>query len=661
MCRLLIISIIFSLAGIIPGLTANGQAPLSELPLPKLETRLADIDRDLDHLVRYSLRSGIGSIGHRSIVHANSKHREWVQIMLGDGARFDEVVLVPVISHDNKLGLRSDGFPAEFRIFAGNNTDTNGAVLATFTAADKLLPRIAPVVIPCPSTTASWIRVEATTLSPRSFDGRCELELSEIFVFDGPDNIALHRPVQVSSADGAPNWPRHPSRVVDGFTPYLMHSAQGASSIAYLSPTLAKGLPVSLTIDLGIPCPLNRIHLHAIDVDDVIPQSHSYDFSLPDHLVIEGANRSDFSDAVPLTTFRSLSPFDRGPLIMLRFPETECRYVRLTVLDICKTPVDNPGSPELGFSEIEIFSKSGNVALHKQVTASIRSNEDKNRSLSHLTDGANFFGRILPLRDWMEQLARRHDLEGERVLVARELTRRYERQKVIVQRLSWLAALLLAGLAFTILIDRLLRIREVARIKERLAADLHDEIGANLHTIAMLSDLADDTRGTPDEHSLFLRRIRAMTEQSDTAVRHFADLLNTNGLYTALAADMRRASERIMSRFEQDVMIEGEEHLLTLKAGTGFDLFLFYKECLVNIIRHSGATRFSTRLKATDRELQLTVTDNGRGLAGNGPPRIPPSLKRRAKIMGAKLAVESPAGGGTRIMLTLRTRRWWRS
>jgi signal transduction histidine kinase len=201
----------------------------------------------------------------------------------------------------------------------------------------------------------------------------------------------------------------------------------------------------------------------------------------------------------------------------------------------------------------------------------------------------------------MEQLARRHDLNNERILVAQELSRRDARQKVLLQRMTWLAALLVAGLAFTVLIDRLLRLRGVARIKERLAADLHDEIGANLHTIDMLSDLAEDAKADAGELSMLLLRIRAMTRRSSTAVRHFAGLLNANGLYTDLASDIRRASERIMDKFEQDVTVEGGEHLHKLDASTGFDLFLFYKECLVNIIRHSGATRFSTRLAAAPR------------------------------------------------------------
>ena len=356
-----------------------------------------------------------------------------------------------------------------------------------------------------------------------------------------------------------------------------------------------------------------------------------------------------------LTVFQSHSPYDRGPLIILPFPETSCRFVRLTALKSAEDPEVSNTLSSIGFAEIEIFSRELNVALDKPFTTSFEQ-PNRSRTLSSLTDGANYYGKILSVRAWVEQLARRHDLQQERATVEQEMTSRYARQKILLQRVSWLAALLVAGLLFTILIDRMLRLREVARIKERLAADLHDEIGANLHTISMLSDLADDAKEAPDELSMLHGRIRSMTERSGTAVRHFADLLNANGLYTDLISDIRRTSERIMAKFDKDIVITGEEHIKTLSSSTCFDLLLFYKECLVNISRHSGATRFSMRLVVTEKELCLTVSDNGKGVSD----RTSDSLKRRARLMGATLVSETPAAGGTSIRLTLRTRRWGR-
>ncbi len=628
---------------------------LQDQPLSQVERRLAEIDDTLRTLARYSLRSGVGPIGHRSQAHTDGAHTEWVEIALGQEATFDEIVLVPAIRYDAAQGFGADGFPVEFKIRAGKAHDTNGTVLASFETAAKLLPRIAPVLIPCPGTTASWVRLEATLLSPRAFDGKYNLELAELMIFAGEENLALLMPVRTSSCGEGPySKARHPAYLTDGFLPYLMQASQGKPSIAYISPPIAERSPW-LLMDLEASRPVNRIHLHAVDVDDVFPQSVPYDFCLPRHLVVEGANRADFSDRVRLTALQSHSPYDRGPLMILPFSENSCRFVRLTALQSAEDSEVSNTLSTIGFAEIEIFSKGLNVALDKSFTTSFEQ-PNLSRTLSSLTDGANYYGKILSIKAWVEELSLRHDLQQERARVENEMKLRYARQKILLQRVSWLAALLIAGLIFTILIDRMVRLREVARIKERLAADLHDEIGANLHTIGMLSDLAEDAKEAPDELSMLHGRIRSMTERSGTAVRHFADLLNANGLYTDLISDIRRTSERIMAKFDKNIVIEGEEHIKTFSSRTCFDLLLFYKECLVNISRHSGATRFSMRLAVTEKELCLTVSDNGKGVSD----RTSDSLRRRARLMGATLVSETPAAGGTSIRLTLRTRRWGR-
>jgi len=213
--------------------------------------------------------------------------------------------------------------------------------------------------------------------------------------------------------------------------------------------------------------------------------------------------------------------------------------------------------------------------------------------------------------------------------------------------------LLAVGIVVIALIDRMGKMREIARVKERFAADLHDELGANLHAIGLLSDLAADARDDPEESAMLHERIRAVTERTGTAMRHCTDILEANGLYTGLTADMRRAAGRIMAKLDHDFSVTGEAHLNRLKPRTRVDLFLFYKECLVNISRHSGATRFSTQLMADGREVRLTVSDNGQGVK-----EVPASLRRRARLLRARVAVESPSDGGTCITLTLRVTRW---
>ena len=168
------------------------------------------------------------------------------------------------------------------------------------------------------------------------------------------------------------------------------------------------------------------------------------------------------------------------------------------------------------FSEIEIYSEGENVALGKKVTTSFKELSPE-RSIDALTDGWNLYGDILPVRQWMNELAHRYALENERPVIVAELRVRYDKQKNRLELITWLAAVLAVGIVITILVMRIIRMRQIALIRERLAADLHDELGADIHTIGLLSDLAELTTDDTEQLKTLHRRIRSETERSATA------------------------------------------------------------------------------------------------------------------------------------------------
>lgn len=651
------------IAVLLSGLLLAPECRAAAQSISELEQRLEAIDAELEQLASYSLRNGVGPVGYRSLPQTDPNQTEWIQIELGENTTFDQIVLVPTIWRDTQTGLRADGFPQAFKIIAGNSGDTEGTVIAHYKKSDRLLPRIAPLLIHCPATTASWLRLETITLSPRIWDGQYVLQLSEIMVFRGEENIALHKPVTTSSPDIPLDAARDKRFLVDGFVPYLMDAATGQQSTSYVS-SIGIGEHPSLSIDLGRVLPVNRIHLYASDLSDTIPQSLLDGFGVPPRLLVEGANQADFSDAVQLFEYRKTSIYDTGPIIMRRFTETACRYIRLTATEPFmqyKAHDRNSGS-RMGFGEIEIYSQGRNVALGKSFETNY---EDAAymRTLYRLTDGHNFYGLILPIRSWMSELAQRHELEVERPIIVAALQQGYERQKINLRRMIWLAAVLVAGIAFTILINRMLRLHSVFTIRERIAANLHDELGANLQTIGMLGELAKDeveATGTHAELAELVEivdEIRAVGKKTSAAARTCTNMLETPGLNDDLIAEMTQTSNLFLADLEHDITFEGEDMLRQIRPRARIDIYLFYKECLTNILRHSGATRASIRITGTKREVRLTVTDNGSGLGESKENGIPASLKRRARLLGAKLSVESPSTGGTSITLIYRRRR----
>jgi signal transduction histidine kinase len=617
-----------------------------------LEQRLKEIDAQLATLANYSLGSGIGAIGYRSSSCPDENHPEWVEIDFGQSVPLDEVVLVPAIRRDAEMGFQADAFPMAFRLVAGNGADrTGGRVVAEYDAGSGILPRIAPLTIALDGGPAAWIRLETRQLSPRAFDGRHALQLAEILAFSGERNVALRRPAATSpNTDSSTAWGK--KYLVDGVMPYLMDAAHGKQSVAYLN-TDQQGEHPSLVIDLQERLPVSRIHLHAVDQSDTLPQAYAGDIGIPRRLLVEGADRADFSDAQTLLDLNMETIYDMGPIMMWSFPETRCRYIRLTSTEPSDASLYGESHPRFGFAEIEVFSHDRNVALGKPASASY-SKSPQLRPLANLTDGRNMYGNILPIRDWLSQLALRHELESERPRVVAELNHGYAHQKATLRRMGWLAALLATGTAIIVLIDRIIRQRAIFRTREQIAADLHDELGANIHAIGLLGDLAQAAKQSPEKLDKLLQRMRALTERTGAAARYCTNLLEAEGLYEDLVEDMRRSSARIAADLSHSIAFEGEEMLRRLKPRKRIDLFLFYKECLINIIRHSGATEVSARLKADSRQLELVITDNGHGLNGE----VPESLKRRARLLGAQVASGKSESGGTRISLRLKLKKF---
>ena len=654
----------FSALAILLCLCSLGSAEVlsRQTSISKHKQQLAEINSQLTRLANYNPRSGVGVGGYRSSRQNQANHLEWVEIDLGQTYKIDEVILVPEIRRSTNTTLLTDGFPEAFRILAGTAADQKGKVIASYTSDDNILPRIAPLVIACAGIEASWIRLETTTLSPRAWNGGYALHLFEMLVFSGHENVALHQPVKASSQNVQASDKYNPALLVDGFLPYVMDTAKGERSPAFVA-TSPPDQPGYLSIDLGKAQTLDQVHLHAVDLSDAIPQKRFNNFGMPRHMIVEGANAEDFNDATTLTEFKVASVFEAGPILMKRFPASSCRYVRLRVLEPNIEVSPEAGAPaysNIGFAEIELFSHGINVAKAKQADGNYGFSSF-NRSYASLTDGRNFYGDILPIRQWLNELALRHELERQRPQLALRLNELYEKQKSLLNRFIALAVILAAAMIVTLLVTRMTRMRQLAKIRLRLAADLPDELGANLHTIGLLSDLAVESREDDEAFADIQRRIRSESDRSGAEVRSCMDLLALNNYYENLEADMQRAARRIMAKLDHELSIEGKPYLQKLKPRVRVDLFLFYKECLVNISRHSKATAFSSHLSADKAGVSLIIRDNGIGISiGIGEQQdgmTPKSLERRAGLLRAKVRIDHPSEGGTVVTLTIPAKR----
>lgn len=638
----------------LPPAAASAEA-VEERSTAELEARQQHIDARLKELADFHTATGMGPIGFRSLPSQSPSPDEWVQVDFAETRRIDQIVLVPTLWRNTRDGTEADAFPVAFKVIT---LDDGGrrTVVAAYTEADRLVPRIAPLVIDFPPRRAKAVRIEVTQMAARAWDQLKSLQLAEMIVFSGNENVALHQEVTASSSEeiGA----RGRRYLVDGFLPYLMGARTGGQSTAFLieyDPDAAD--PPELRIDLGQSYPVNQVNLHALETSDTIPQSVPSDYAFPRKFVVEGANDPDFREATRLFSYEVDSVFDVGSILTERFPATHCRYIRLRVLE----PYTNPNQPEspgyLALAEIEVIANGSNVAEGQPVSSSIDPS-NLGRTVEALTDGRNFYGAILPLREWLGQLELRHALERERPQVEQILKERYARQRTILNQLIWVIVVIILLAVFLTVLTRLMAQRSIQRTRERIAADLHDELGANLHAIGLLSDLSQIAQNNPEKLSSLLARMRRLTEHTGAAARHCTNMLEAEELYGDIAEHFRRASGRILHGIHHQLSIEGSEHLARLSPRKRIDLCLFYQECLTNILRHSAATEATTELRATPKAVDLCITDNGKGLDPARSPSIPKSIRRRSRLLGAKVSVQPRPEGGTRVTLSLKINRF---
>jgi signal transduction histidine kinase len=196
-----------------------------------------------------------------------------------------------------------------------------------------------------------------------------------------------------------------------------------------------------------------------------------------------------------------------------------------------------------------------------------------------------------------------------------------------------------------------LRVEQVTtRERKRIAADLHDDLGAKLLTIVHTSDnerIATLAREALEEMRLSVRGL------TGKPVR----LLDALGDWRA----------EVVSRLGQ-AGIEGDWHApsdeipQTLSARAFVQTTRILREAVSNIIKHSGASRCTVRCKIFDGDFQLVIQDNGRGIPMELDGRLDrghgmSTMKHRAKQMQGQCLVESGPGYGTVIRLTLPLQR----
>ncbi|HEY6086117.1 MAG TPA: ATP-binding protein [Burkholderiaceae bacterium] len=182
--------------------------------------------------------------------------------------------------------------------------------------------------------------------------------------------------------------------------------------------------------------------------------------------------------------------------------------------------------------------------------------------------------------------------------------------------------------------------------RKRIAADLHDDLGAKLLTIV---------------HTSESERISTLAREALEEMR--LSVRGLTGKPVKLIDALGDWRAEVVGRLSQ-TGVEGEwsapsdDLPQTLSARAYVQTTRILREAVNNIIKHSGASRCSIRCLIDSGDFQLAIQDNGKGIPLELDGRLDrghgmASMKHRAKQLHGQCLVESGPGYGTVIRLTI--------
>jgi two-component sensor histidine kinase len=202
-------------------------------------------------------------------------------------------------------------------------------------------------------------------------------------------------------------------------------------------------------------------------------------------------------------------------------------------------------------------------------------------------------------------------------------------------------------------LERLERERAIERERARIAQDIHDDLGASLTRITLLSESAQDARhggdaATPEIDQIYstARELTRAMDEIVWAVNPQHDTLDSLATYLGkFAQDFLRVA-RVRCRLDMPVQLTA----LPLTSETRHNLFLAFKEALHNAVKHAAASEVRVQLRAGFHAVHAVGRGQWKGLRGQRDfPR-----RRRSRAPGNRPRLEEHAAAAGRNRRKLR-------
>ena len=225
-------------------------------------------------------------------------------------------------------------------------------------------------------------------------------------------------------------------------------------------------------------------------------------------------------------------------------------------------------------------------------------------------------------------------------------------------RSNWFAALIVVVLAAIGYAYYILRRRQQTRleqIRERIATDLHDDMGSTLSSIRIFSDVVKnqiaDTR--PQAVSMLEKISGNASELSENMQDIIWTIKRDHDRLEDLVARMREFGLKLCDAKDITFKVHVSDSFRTsrLNLEERRNLYLIFKEALNNSVKYSGCTQITLFITQQGKRLKMVIEDNGKGFSeavvrkGNGLG----NMNKRAQEINGQARIESAEGKGTRI------------
>ncbi len=206
---------------------------------------------------------------------------------------------------------------------------------------------------------------------------------------------------------------------------------------------------------------------------------------------------------------------------------------------------------------------------------------------------------------------------------------------------------------------RLNKLIEIERTRTRIATDLHDDIGANLSKISLLSEIVNMKMESGNAESK--RMLSTIADVSRSSVASMRDIVwaisPSRDSVLEMTRKMRQYAEEtfVPNGVELDFNAPNDRVSTKLTMDVRRELFLIFKEAVNNAARHSDCTRIEIDFALRSKKIVLQIADNGRGFdpndeaEGNGLA----NMRSRTEKLGGRFEIESAPDRGTKIRVEI--------